>query len=201
MSGYFVVFEHPHGSEHPTDITFQLQRDASGEIPPDQSQLKSEVERTLDVLLAIFQPDDPKFHRYFGELLGLSQYGLVGDTAQPIQAMDTLENLQKRIFDQEKGRAVSGHMHGIIRSQVVLLSAVGIALVGVAFAAGKWLAPELSRQILTLFAVIPGLFVGVVFSSFMRCKTITFYDLHAIEADRFTPVMKGAFAIVTLTKC
>jgi hypothetical protein len=29
----------------------------------------------------------------------------------------------------------------------------------------------------------------------MRCRTITFFDLHAIEADRFTPGLKLAFAI------
>ena len=38
----------------------------------------------------------------------------------------------------------------------------------------------------------------MVFSSFVRCKAITFYDLHAIDADRFSPFMKSAFALVVL---
>ncbi|HKH21689.1 MAG TPA: hypothetical protein VKB53_12575, partial [Gammaproteobacteria bacterium] len=165
-------------------------------IPADQSQLKIEVERTLDVLRPIFAPDHPKFHGYFDELLGLSRYGLVGPTAQPNQAMDSLRTLQARILDSEKGTAISAHMRGIIISQTQLLIAAAIALTACVYVAVYFGAATI--QNFNIVAVIPGLWIGLVFSSFVRCRAITFYDLHAIDADRFSPLMKSAFALVVL---
>jgi hypothetical protein len=51
-----------------------------------------------------------------------------------------------------------------------------------------------------VLAIVPGLFVGIIFSSFLRCRTITFYDLHAIDADRFTPPLKTAFGLHPVPK-
>lgn len=196
MAGCYIVFEHPHGTASPHDIGFQLVVGFTGEIPADQSNLKSEVERTLDVLGARFAPDSMKFQRYFKELLALSQYGLVGESAQPLQALDTLRNLQKRIFDAEKGTAISAHMRAIMKPQIILLAAsvaIGAAAVGAVKLA--WLNDV--TTFFPYFAILPGLFVGLTFSAFMRCRAVTFFDLHAIEADRFSPWMKVAFAIVT----
>lgn len=196
MNGCFLVFPYPHNAEHPHDIGFQLEADLKKKIPADQSQLKIEIERTLDVLRPIFAPDHLKFRGYFDELLALARYGLVGPTAQPNQALDTLKTLQARILDSEKGAAISTHMRGIIISQTKLLVGVVVALA--AFLYGAFYFGAAMLQNFSILAVIPGLWIGLVFSSFVRCRAITFYDLHAIDADRFSPFMKSAFALVVL---
>jgi hypothetical protein len=196
MSGCFLVSPYPHDAAHPHDIAFQLVEGFNKKVPADNAQLKTEVERTLDVLRPMFAPDSLKFQGYFGELLALSRYGLVGSTAQPGQAMDTLKTLQARILDSEKGAAISTHMRGIILSQTYLLAGAAVALAACLYLAFYFGAATL--QNFNVLAIIPGLWIGLVFSSFVRCRAITFYELHAIDADRFSPLMKSAFALVVL---
>jgi hypothetical protein len=195
MAGHFLVSEYPTGAEFPYDIAFQLNENATGKLPKDQSTLKSEAEKTLHVLRALFSREDGKFVGYFTELLALCRYGLVGATAQPAQALDTLKNLQMQIFDNEKGRAISAYMGTVIRSHGTSLALLALVL-GLAIAGSRCLLAMEDNVIpLQILAVAPGLFVGLIFSSFIRCRTITFYDLHAIEADRFAPLLKVAFAV------
>jgi hypothetical protein len=196
-SGSYRVYAYPPRDERARDIMFELAPEAAGaSIPKEQGALKNEAERTLHVLRNLFQPEDEtRFRGYFNELLGLCQYGLVGVTAQPVQAMDTLKNLQNQIFDNEKGRAISAYMTNTIKAQSLWFGIVLVVIIGCGFAAYRWLDWASYRDHLPLLGILPGLFVGIVFSSFMRCRTITFFDLHAIEADRFTPGLKLAFAI------
>jgi hypothetical protein len=192
------VYAHPVKDEHARDIMFELADVAITSVPKEQGALKFEAEKTLHVLRNLFPPaDEIKFRPYFKELLGLCQYGLVGATAQPVQAMDTLRNLQSQIFDNEKGRAISAYMSNTIRSQGIWFAAVLVFVIGCGVAAHMWLSWPYEQR-LPLLGILPGLFVGIIFSSFMRCRTITFFDLHAIEADRFTPGLKLAFAISTI---
>ncbi|SEI16876.1 hypothetical protein [Tardiphaga sp. OK245] len=196
VAGCFLVFPYPHEAQYPHDIGFQLEENVRGKIPVEQSRLKIEVERTLDVLRQIFSSDHSKFRGYFEEILALSRYGLVGPTAQPSQAIDTLRTLQSRILTSEKGAAISAHMRRVIVSQSkLLLGAILVLVVGVylGFYFGSF-----AIQNFNILAVVPGLWVGLIFSSFLRCKALTFYELHAIDADRFSPFMKSAFALVVL---
>jgi hypothetical protein len=194
MIGHFLVSEYPHGAAHPTDIAFQLSEDATMSVPKDQSTLKSEAEKTLHVLRALFAPEDIKFKSYYDELLGLCRYGLVGKTAQPTQAMNTLKNLQTQIFDNEKGKVISAYMSTIVKAQFVMLA---IMLAAGAAAIYYFVGASYADR-LPLLCVFVGLFVGLVFSSFVRCRALTFYDLHAIDADRFSPMLKLTFAGATL---
>jgi hypothetical protein len=198
MPGHFIVFEYPREDAHPYDIAFQLQADVKGSVPKEQASLKSEVEKTLNVLRSLFAPDQEKFRRYFVELLALSRYGLVGPTAQPAQAMSTLENLQQQIMDNEKGRAISAYVTALLKSQAIWLLVIMALLVGIGGVMHYAFGREISAMNFQILLVAPGLLVGLTFSSFVRCRTITFYDLHAIEADRFGPGLKVAFAAVIL---
>jgi hypothetical protein len=194
--GRFIVFAHPHGDDKAQDIMFQLAPDMTGLMPKDQSNLKGEAEKTLFVLRTLCATEENRFRPYFKELLGLCQYGLVGQTAQPIQALDSLQILQEQIFDNEKGRAISTYMHSLAKSQ-----AIGVILALFIVAAGLISVDQIYgtsflKEKYSALAIAPGLFVGVVFSSFMRCRAIGFYDLHAIDADRFTPALKTLFAFV-----
>jgi hypothetical protein len=179
---------------------FELADAAITSVPKEQGMLKHEAEKTLHVLRNLFPPEDEeKFRGYFRELLSLCQYGLVGPTAQPVQAVDTLRNLQNQIFDNEKGRSISRYMLNIIKSQSIWFGGILIGGIGCIFAAHYWLGGPSYERYTPLLCILLGLFTGLIFSSFMRCRTITFFDLHAIEADRFTPGLKLAFAISTIT--
>jgi hypothetical protein len=198
MPGHFTVFGYPHEDAHPYDIGFQLQADVKGNVPKEQASLKSEVEKTLNVLRALFAPDHEKFRRYFAELLALSQYGLVGPTAQPVQAMNTLENLQQQILDNEKGRAISAYVTALMKSEAIWLLIIVAALVGAGIVLHYVWGEEFAAMDISILLIAPGLFVGLTFSAFVRCRAITFYELHAIEADRFSPILKVAFAAAIL---
>jgi hypothetical protein len=199
MPDNFRVYEYPHDVAHPRDIMFQLTDTAKKTIPKEESALKSEAERTLHVLRALYSPtEETEFRPYFAELLGLCQYGLVGKTAQPTQAMATLRNLQQQIFDNEKGRAISTYMIAVIRSQALWLGGIILVIAASLLATYLLVGLDVLRNEAPCLAILPGLFVGITFSSFIRCRAITFYDLHAIEADRFSPGLKLAFALATL---
>ncbi|MBB6407750.1 hypothetical protein [Mesorhizobium sangaii] len=199
MTGRYIVYPYPKDAEQPYDIAFQLTKDAT-EVPSEQGILKHQAERTLMVLRGMFQPKDARFRGYYEELLGLSRYGLVGETAQPVLAMGTLQNLQERVFDTEKGRMISAHMQKIIGWLFFILLAVGVAgtlaVCGVNWLMGIDQDPIKSH--LPLILVLPGLLAGLSFSSFLRCRAVTFFDLHAIDADRFTPPMRAIFALILL---
>ncbi|WP_149803572.1 hypothetical protein [Mesorhizobium sp. NFR06] len=199
MTGRYVVSPYPKDAEHPYDIAFQLTKDAT-EVPPEQGLLKHEAERTLMVLRGMFQPADQRFIVYYKELLGLSQYGLVGETAQPDLGIDTLHNLQQRIFDTEKGRMISEHMRKIVGWLFSILLGVGIFGLLAVLAARYLIGPDQTLLVIqpALAMVLPGLLAGLAFSSFLRCRAVTFFDLHAIDADRFTPPMRAIFALILL---
>jgi hypothetical protein len=178
---------------------FELADAATVSVPKEQGILKFEAERTLHVLRNLFPPqDDTKFRPYFMELVGLCQYGLVGPTAQPSQAMDTLKNLQSQIFDNEKGRAISTFMVKTVKSQSLWFGIILAAMAICGFALSSYVSWFSFERCLPLLCIPPGLFVGLIFSSFVRCRAITFFDLHAIDADRFTPGLKFAFAITVV---
>ena len=123
------MYAYPARDEHARDIMFELADVAIASVPKEQGALKFEAENTFHVLRNLFpQEDEVKFRPYFKELLGLCQYGLVGVTAQPVQAMDTLRNLQSQIFDSEKGRAISVYMKTIIRSHGLWLLLIAVVL-------------------------------------------------------------------------
>lgn len=198
MSGCFIVFGYPPESENPHDIGFQLEQGATKEIPAPQHELKMEVERTLDVLRAIYDHEHEGFKRYFKELLSLTQYGLVGKTAQPKQAKDTLNGLQARIYDREKGRVISAHMLSLLKALAGWLLGLMIVFAIVLGVTSGVFGKSTALDLMPAAAMIPGLFVGIVFSAFSRCKAVTFHDLRAIDADRFSPNMRAAFAVVVL---
>jgi hypothetical protein len=197
-AGCYRVYAYPPKDEHARDIMFEL-ADAvtSAPVPKEQGVLKSESERTLHVLRSLFPAhEDARFRPYFGELLGLCQYGLVGVTAQPVQAMETLRNLQNQIFDSEKGRCISQYMRNMIKLQAVLFSLLAIVVCGTGAVLNYLFGASIVEHYALIF-VLPGLFVGLILSCFVRCRTVTFFDLHAIEADRFTPGLKFAFVLCT----
>jgi hypothetical protein len=194
-AGHFIVYEHPLNNAGARDIMFQLSQEAKGAVPKAQSDLKSEAEKTLNVLKSLCE-DDGRFRPYFNELLGLCRYGLVGESAQPIQALQSLRILQTQIFDNEKGRAISAYVSAVAMAQAVGICLVVGAAAGALLAIDNYYQLNLFLEYVPAFAVAPGLFAGVVFSSFMRSRAITFFDLHAIDADRFTPALKALFALV-----
>lgn len=198
MTGCYTVYSFPQGADHPDDIAFQINGGMVGDVPGEQAALKSEIEKTLDVLRGMYQSSDSKFKSCHRELVATAQYGLVGDSAQPSEASNTLKNIQRRIFDREKGRIISQHMNAIIRAYALTLGT--LCLLAAVSAIVLWYFGWVDLALLSSMAISAflGLFAGALFSSFLRCRTVGFYDLAAIDADRFTPGMRCAFSVVIL---
>ena len=193
-NGLYDVYAYPEDSEHPDDIAFELTPEARA-IPPAYSQLKSNIERTLSVLRSFHEPSSKVFKEYYYELLALAQYGLKGPTAQPQQAEITLSNLQQRYHNSQKGKIISAHMSRTLTRFALFFIPLGLIALGAIISLPQYLDVELE---LDMVASLPGLALGLALTAFLRCKTVTFYDLHAIDADRFSPFMRAAFALVIL---
>src|SRR2546422_3393192 len=106
--GRFRVYQDKDDSK---DIHFEVAPEAdAGPIPPDQLELKDEVERSLTVLRTIFSDSDLHFNSYFRQLLSLAQTGLVGDYADPLVARQALRTLKYDVTIREGGRIKNKYM-------------------------------------------------------------------------------------------
>lgn len=183
--GAFVVSR---DKGNPRDIHFQLSGGLEGDVPEDQAELRNEVDHALTVLRGIFPDDGPRFEEYFRSLLSLSQFGLVGATAQPKVARQALASLRADITAREAGRIKNQYMKSLGKSA---------AWIGLpAFAIGAMLAHlEWADLAVThLFYLIAGCMAGVWLSFGSRKTTIGFGDLHILEEDRLEPFIRLVFA-------
>ncbi len=183
-TGAFRVYQ---DEKDPRDIHFQLADDIET-VPKDQAALRDGVDRTLTVLRVIFRDDDRGFRQYFGPLLSLAQFGLVGDTAQPETASQTLEVLKEQITAQEGGRIKNQYMKELgLRAVLLAAPALIIALV-----IKLWpLSGSVWGNYLLLWVGSMG---GVWLSFGVRKKVLKFDDLHILEQDRLEPTVRLLFA-------
>lgn len=199
MPSNFLVYSYPEETAHPYDIAFRAAEGAASPLPPGEALLKSEIEKTILVLRGLFKPEDERFRVYHHELLSLAQYGLVGTGAQPDEAANALKNFQSRILSSEKGHLVSTHLaktFGVFFGEIVMLY-VMFLFVAAVNQKYQWYAVSLIDNGPLL--VIPvSLFIGFMISSFLRYRSLGFFDLHTIDADAFKPYMRGLFALTML---
>jgi hypothetical protein len=192
--GCFRVYAFPTDAEHPYDIAFELTGDAPQRIPRDQRNLKSEVERSLVVISSIYRSPNIKFEYYFERLLSLSQMGLVGETANPEAATETLEALQQEFLEKEGNHAKSIYYRKVGRAAFCLGIAPLICALTVlarpdTFA--KWLYGDVGPQ-QTLSITHFGNFVivwaaavlGVWLSGVLQTINVKFSRLHVLEEDQ-----------------
>jgi len=119
--GRWVVHGVPLNDAFQDDIFFGL-RPATDSVPAEQVKLKSEVEKTLTLLRAIF-PDrtnnlgqKARFSDYFRKLLSLSQVALTPRNPNPEVATYALLSVHQEIVELEGGRIKNTYMRRLGRA-------------------------------------------------------------------------------------
>ena len=184
------------------DIFF-LYLGASGSMPEDMTLLKSEFEKTLDILRQFYSNiaslgsrgrDD--YQTYLDDLKGLAEYGLEAPNPQPKQAMESLRIIQARFVERQKANLIAKYMANLGLHLIGVLGVAEILLCLASSAAvAQWCSLTSVLKNAPYLAILPALFVGIVFSSFLRCRTLTFYEVLGIDTDKFTPTSRAVFAL------
>jgi hypothetical protein len=196
--GRFVV-ELPDRNDPATgrDIDFSV-TPAPAPVPPDQLELKADIEDTLTTLQVIF-PEQPgmlatvpppgRFDQYRVKLYSLAQVGLQGD-AEPKAGRQALVALHNEILRREGPRVKNGYMK--------MLGLSAIIFGGSAFVIYLILRnnPGFSVQLVAFknfFLLWAGTMVGAWLSFGIRRPILTVSDLGNLEADMVEPPIRLIF--------
>lgn len=178
MQGYFVVASN---KEEEFDIKCELHPDfAKNPIPEKQQMLYVKIERTNSIIKSLHKTSKDIKTKYFNRLLTLSQAGLVGETAQPELALDSLAELQDEMILIEGQRIKNEYMKNLGIKALVL----GIAVTIVYFIS---LACEMMQPFSMYCLSIIGAFIGTWISFGARKFRISFEQLSLLEEDMMSP--------------
>lgn len=212
MAGAYLVYEYPRDVVDPSDIGFELQANFTGPVPEDQDKLKSDVERALVVISAIYRPNDDRFKYYFSRLVSLTQMGLVGATANPSSAQRTLQGLLKEFADKEGAEVKRRYLKSINNATLVIL--IIILPLAVFFTVFPVVFSGLLNEIMYRYTnysdysqsfnvfgnflfVLCGCVVGIWLSSVAKAGSIDFQRFHVIEEWQINPLTKIIFTSVS----
>lgn len=194
--GYYIVGENP---DLPFDINFSIKPNLAetGDVPEAQQKLQIEVEKTLVVIRKLFENSQIELRHYFTLLLTLAQAGLVPENAaQPVIAMNALQQLKMEIIDKKSGEVKNKYfktlgMHAFNFGVGPLVFA--LLLKGLAY----FFPSEISEN-LGVFANFLYLWsasmLGIWLSFGTRKTILTFEELTTIEEDRLEPAIRMVFA-------
>lgn len=181
----------PRSAEDDTpDINFRVLK---GGAPESQRDLKSEAERALTIVKALYRrPEDaPKLREAVAKLVALSQVGLVGPNASPAVAMDALRALEADIIEREAGPIKNQYMRKL-GGWALLFGALGMVAYLLCQHFPQVLFEEF-RRYRTVFLVWSGSMAGAWASFASRKVTLGFADLVALEDDRIEPQLRLIF--------
>lgn len=187
MQGYFVV----HSNENEEfDIKCELHpRLAKDSIPEKEQILYVKVERTNSIIKSLRKTSKEIKTKYFNKLLTLSQAGLVGETAQPELALNSLTELQNEMVLIEGQRIKNEYMKSLgIRA--LILGAATILVYIVSLTCGI-----LQAFSMYCLAVI-GALIGTWISFGARKFNITFEQLSLLEEDMMSPWIRLIYICV-----
>ena len=203
VPGYFIVSPHPIDDDKFKDIRFQRSNsaDAIGQVPRDQSALKGRVERFLTLLRMTKAVKESDKRHYYSCLLSLSQYGLAGEAAEPIQADETLQNLEEEFLHSEKknirGEFVARYFFSAIFF-ILLIFVIGFISAQIFENVDIMRETVSFNQIVFSFSSFIMAFLGISASSFWRSGADTFEQLRKLEVEDLSPVWRHVFGAVVL---
>ena len=153
------------------------------EIPKEQKKLHINIEDTLNILRTLKYTDDKKKKNYYDKILKLSRAGLVGISADPKQATETLEKVKNEILITEGIRIKNNYMKDL-----------GIAILGIEFISILvYLIPYINNRMGMYILVWLGSMIGVWISFGARKFNIKFHQLSIIEEDFMSPFIRIIF--------
>lgn len=178
MEGFFNVYKNPNED---FDIKCDLHPERAKEVvPPEQKKLYVEVESTNNVIKSLKNTQVEIKQKYFDKLLSLAQAGLIGETAQPDLALNSLTKLREEMVLVEGQRIKNSYMVDL-GTKALILSVVAVALAIASIATA--FCSQISMYLFTAF----GAFVGTWVSFGARKFNITFEQLSLLEEDMMSP--------------
>lgn len=212
MAGAFRVYAYPIDSENPEDIAFELQPDFVETVPEDQEKLKSDVERALAVISAIYSPDHGRFKYYHTRLVSLSQMGLVGNTANPATAQRSLQSLLKDFADKEGAEVKRRYLKSVnsatiwlslpvtVIAFILMISSGYIGYTASTIYANNDVSPvdasKYSEYVIygcNFLLVWSSCIVGIWLSSVAKAGNVEFNRFHIIEEWQINPITRFIF--------
>ena len=173
MEGFFIVDKNP---DEAFDIKCELHPEKAKEaVPTEQAKLYNEIENTNNVIKSLKNTQNETKQKYFDKLLSLSQAGLVGETAQPDLALNSLTKLREEMVLVEGQRIKNSYMMDL-GIKAVTLSVVAMALAIISIEVSCY-------NLFTAF----GAFAGTWVSFGARRFNITFEQLSLLEEDMMSP--------------
>lgn len=185
------------------DIRFEIDPGVASP-PPDQMNLKGELERALYAIQRLFPgpAEESRFRPFFVQILSIAQVGLVGSNASPDVARPALASTVADLIDDEGGKIKNRHLRALAITACALSVPPLLAYAALRFidAGGGPL-----HAALTTMAALPGVlagfmmlwvgcFTGVVLSYGARTTTMTLADLISPTPDRLLPMARLLFA-------
>lgn len=194
-AGYWGV-EPRDGEDGTPDINFRVFKPGA---PQDQRDLKSEAERALTILKALYrrQIDGAKLKETVAKLVALCQVGLVGPNASPAVAIDALRALEADIVEREAGPIKNQYMRKL-GAWALGFAAIGFLAYLVCDQNPEAIIDQVYRY-RTVFLVWTGSMAGAWASFASRKVTLSFADLIALEEDRIEPPLRLIFVGVLTT--
>lgn len=190
--GAFNVSPDP---DDPKEIRFSLIPNHPTPVPHDQISLKSEVESILVILRALYKLDDEKFQQAYHRILSAAQGGVVGPSADPAIARDSLEVLKRDITLQEGGRIKNQYMIRLgwyaLASGVIALVFALVSIYGLIW---KPILIPANALIGHFCLLLVGCMAGVWLSFGARNVQFGFENLVAPERDHLEPAIRLIFA-------
>lgn len=180
------------------------------EPPKDQLELKQSVESALSAIRRLY-PDpanDKDFRRYFVQIAGAAQVGLVGSPAYPDVGKLALAGTVSDLIDHEGGRIKNKHLKDLAVQSAKLSAPLLVAYFLICLINSTTSGLEKLLDVLgvapstasSFLIMLVGCFLGVTLSYAARTTTLTLSDLVTPDTERLHPIVRllvsGGWAVV-----
>lgn len=170
------------------------------EPPKEQLELKQNVQSALSAIQRLYPSpaDERNFRRYFVQIAGAAQVGLVGNPAYPDVGKQALASTVAELIDQEGERIKHKHLRDLaVKSWQLSVPLVAVyVFTRLMDFPNSWLRDLFERLYLLPLAVscfavmLIGCFLGVILSYAARTTTLSLSDLVTPDTDRLRPIVR-----------
>lgn len=174
--------------------------DPTVQVPPkDQLELKQSAEAALVAIQRLY-PDavnERDFRRYFVQIVGAAQVGLVGNPAFPDVGKQSLAGTVGELIDQEGARIKHRHLCELTGAGAAIAALLLLLYVVAGFAVSfkPWLGVlrefDIVPKTVACFAImLVGCCLGVILSYAARTTTLGLADLVTPDSHQLRPLVR-----------
>ncbi|HHD2969846.1 hypothetical protein ACV3K4_04370 [Clostridium perfringens] len=183
MQGCFIVSKN---EDIEYDIKFsKYSEHCKDGIPKIQMELYQASEEISNVIRRLIDTDKSKKDEYFDKLLSATRAGLVGETAEPEEALKSLDILKNEMIANESGRIKNDYMTKLGKKAFVLI----LVSLFIVLLINKFNIFYLNKY----FFIFQGAMIGTWVSFGARKIELSFEELGRIEVDSLRPLIRLIF--------